>query len=85
MPSPNPLERHAKLVDHMASALGVDLEEQILRGKLNLDAIEDAVLSCTNCTQPGACESWLAARTDVAPEAPHYCRNLTLFEALRDA
>lgn len=83
MPGPNPLERHAKLVDHMAAALGLDLEEQIQRGTLSPDAVWDAILSCTSCTRPGACETWLAARSDIAPEAPHSCRNRALFDALR--
>ncbi|EIE52825.1 hypothetical protein AL036_15405 [Salipiger aestuarii] len=84
MPDPTQFARHATLVDHMARALGVDLDEQILRGNLSLSQVEDAVLSCTNCTQPCACESWLASQHETAPEAPGYCRNVALFDALRD-
>ena len=35
-------------------------------------------------TRPCACDAWLAARTETAPEAPGYCRNAALFDALRD-
>lgn len=83
MPNQSQLARHARLVDHMADALGVDLDEQIQRGRLSSAELEDAVLSCTNCTQPCACDAWLGTSTDAAPEAPGYCRNARLFETLR--
>lgn len=85
MPNATQLARHAQLVDHMANALGVDLDEQMLRGNLRQSQIEDAVLSCTNCTRPGACESRLASAQDAASKAPGYCRNAALFDALRDS
>lgn len=82
MPGQRDIKRHAILVDHMANALGVDLEEQMLRGSLSFGALEDAVLSCTNCTQPCACESWLATRTEAANAPPSFCRNTDLFLSL---
>lgn len=79
------LKRHANLVDRMAGAQGLDLEEQMLRGKLGMMALEDAVLSCTGCTQPCACEKWLdALGEDVAETTPDYCRNTALFQELKD-
>lgn len=84
MPSRTDYTRHARLVDHMADRLGIDLDEQMMRGRLRASEIDDAVLSCTGCTQPGACDAWLAARTGTAPDAPAYCRNVALFDALRD-
>ena len=84
MPSRTDYTRHARLVDHMAGTLGIDLDEQMMRGKVTASQIDDAVLSCTGCTQPCACDAWLSAQTETAPEAPGYCRNAALFDALRD-
>ena len=84
MASDTDFNRHATLVDHMASTLGVDLEEKIMRGRLTYGQLDDAVLACTGCTQPCACEQWLGAQAETAPDAPDYCRNAALFENLRD-
>jgi hypothetical protein len=86
MQSKDTLKRHAALVDHMAGTQGLDLEELILRGKLTISELDDAVLRCTACTSPGSCEHWLAAMT-AEPEAnappPAYCRNKTMFADLQ--
>ncbi len=79
----NTLRRHARLVDTMAETLGVDLEEQALRGNVSVDQISDAVLSCTACTQPDTCEHWLATRQGIEATAPGYCRNADLLQALK--
>ncbi|WP_417740927.1 DUF6455 family protein [Salipiger sp.] len=84
MPGRTDYTRHARLVDRMAGTLGIDLDEQMMRGRVTASQIDDAVLGCTGCTRPCDCESWLAAQEGAAPEAPGYCRNTTLFEALRD-
>lgn len=77
------LRRHAALVDKMANAQGIDLEEQVLRGALSIPELDDAVLRCTGCTQPCACERWLAALEEPAAATPDYCRNSGLFAALK--
>lgn len=84
MPGSRDFTRHARLVDHMATALGIDLEEQMLRGKLGFTQLEDAVLSCTNCTQPCACETWLASLGGTELDPPFFCRNTELFGELRE-
>lgn len=76
--------RHADLVDRMAAAQGVDLEQRIMEGRLELDTLGDAVLSCTACTNPDGCEDWLAAQDGVAPEPPRFCRNIALFGLLKE-
>lgn len=83
MPANLTYKRHADLVDRMANALGLDLEEKIMEGKLQIDTLGDAVLRCTGCTDPTACEGWLATVEGVAPEAPGMCRNVDLFELLK--
>lgn len=85
MPDDLRIARHATLVDWMATSQGVDLEEAILRGALTEEARTDAVLSCTNCTNPGDCEGWLAAQSGApaASSPPGYCRNTGLFATLK--
>ena len=75
--------RHADLVDRMGRALGLDLEEKIMAGKLQIDTLADAVLSCTGCSDPDRCERWLADRDAPVDDAPGMCRNRDLFELLR--
>ena len=83
MQSESKLRRHATLVDHMATAQGIDLEEAVLRGALSIPDLDDAVLRCTGCTQPCACERWLEALDAPADAAPTYCRNAALFVDLK--
>lgn len=86
MQSQTTLKHHATLVDDMAAARGLDLEEEILRGKLTVSELEDAVLRCTGCATPGDCAHWLAARADNAlGEPPFQCRNNDLFAELKRA
>jgi hypothetical protein len=82
MQSQKTLRRHAALVDEMATARGVDLEEAILRGRLTVPELDDAVLACTGCSRPDACEAWLASRPAETEATPPYCRNADLFAEL---
>ncbi|QGX99177.1 hypothetical protein EI983_13235 [Roseovarius faecimaris] len=77
-------KKHADLVDRMANTLGVDLEEVMMEGRMTMDQLGDAVLSCTGCSCPGDCETWLAARQGSADEAPDYCRNADMLVRLRE-
>lgn len=83
MQSQAKIKRHAALVDNMADALGVDLEEKMMEGLLAPDELADAVLRCTSCTSPEDCEHWLETRTATADETPDYCRNAQLFHELQ--
>lgn len=82
MQSQAKLKRHAALFDTMAQVHGLDLEEQMLRGKLTFNELDDAVMRCTACTGVESCAHWLATRQDVDVQAPHYCRNAALFRDL---
>lgn len=77
------LKHHADLMDRMATRAGVDLEEATLRGDMPMEKIADAVLSCTNCSAPEACATVLANAKDRSDRVPSYCRNKSLFDALR--
>ena len=83
MQSRSTLKRHAALVDRMSTAQGLDLEEQVMRGKLSIGELEDAVLRCTGCTNPDACEHWLATQTGPVDGTPEFCRNAHLFRDLK--
>lgn len=74
------LKRHAGLMDRMAEAQGLDLEEQMLRGRLDFGALEDAVLRCAGCENPDDCARKLDA--GVSGGTPGYCRNTALFAEL---
>lgn len=85
MQSTYTLKRHAALVDRMANTLGVDLEQKIIEGQMQFDALGDMILACTGCANPHACEYWLDEnRHETAEAAPEYCRNGGLFALLKD-
>lgn len=76
------LRRHARLFSDMAEANGVDLEEAVLRAKLDPDEIADGVLRCTSCENPDGCEAHLQSSASLdAP--PSYCRNAEMLAALK--
>ena len=76
------LRRHAALVDRMAQAQGIDLEEAMLRGKLDVPELDEIVLGCTGCSQPCKCETWLETVQIPADAPPEYCRNAKVFARL---
>ena len=78
------IKRHAALVDRMAGARGVDLEQATMEGRLSMDRLTDAVLACTGCANPEECEAWLNTQSGVAAATPGYCRNADLFDTLEN-
>ncbi len=83
MTNPTTLRRHAELIDRMATALGIDLEEVMMAGQLQIDTLGDAVLGCTGCSNPEGCHQWLDMQTGTAEQAPGICRNTDLFDLLK--
>ncbi|WP_170409686.1 DUF6455 family protein [Ruegeria atlantica] len=75
------LKRHAELVDQMATHVGVDLEDAALGGDVSIDQISNAVLRCSDCSNPDHCEQFLA-HSSPDRKTPEYCRNAALFDRL---
>lgn len=69
------LERHEGLVQAMAQARGVDIGGALATGDLSATELRSAVFRCTACSDPDACEEWLARHPDGADRTPPYCRN----------
>ncbi|MCA0042810.1 DUF6455 family protein [Celeribacter litoreus] len=81
-------ETHARLVERMATTLGVDLEERAQRGEEPSEehAVE-RVYRCMSCTEPELCTRFLDLHRDLdvtAAEAPPYCRNRAELQGLAD-
>ena len=82
MQSREVLKRHADLVDRMATTLGVDLEETMMRGQMLPDDLSDMVLRCTGCDDPDGCARWQAAHRRSDRPFPG-CRNAEVFTRLK--
>lgn len=86
------IKTHARLFDRMGKAVGLDLEEEAVSGHLQFEEIAEAVLRCSRCSAPHACQRWLdqteAASTEngtTTENTPDYCRNADLFSYLQQA
>jgi hypothetical protein len=76
------LKRHAALVDKMATARGLDLQEAAMRAHLTPGDLSDMVLRCAGCTNADGCEKWLDRQVGAVSQTPDYCRNDDEFAAL---
>ncbi|WP_278923009.1 MULTISPECIES: DUF6455 family protein [Pseudophaeobacter] len=85
MPDLPTLTRHAALFDDMGQALGLDLQEEAISGRLQFDEICEAVLRCGRCAHPNYCAAQLARGTNRLAVAPDYCRNRDLLGFLKEA
>lgn len=83
MTSTTTLKKHAALVDRMATALGIDLEEKAMQGQIDFDQISEAVMACSGCANPEDCTIWLDAHEGQADATPDICRNTELFARLK--
>lgn len=82
------INRHAALMNRMATTLGVDLTAAIADGRLPAESWREAVVRCTGCSDPESCQHWLADHPvgEWPPETPpDYCRNRDLMDGLRRA
>lgn len=76
------IDRHAGLMSKMADRNGADLEDAIQSGVLSPEHYRTAVLSCTACIDPDACEARLATGEGGVPE---YCRNAGMISRIAGA
>lgn len=83
MTSTQNLKKHAALVDRMASALGIDLEQKALEGQIDFEQISDAVMACSGCSNPEECSHWLDTQNGQAKTTPDICRNAEIFARLK--
>ncbi|MBT8154933.1 hypothetical protein KMP13_13780 [Epibacterium ulvae] len=91
------IKKHVQLFDRMGKAVGLDLEEEATSGHLQFEEIAEAVMRCSRCSAPQACQGWLdqnEARGQLEETAgsalkvdrtPKYCRNADLFSYLHQA
>lgn len=83
MTNPITHHRHSNLIDRMAAALGLDLEEAVMAGQLQVDTLGDAVLACTGCANADGCDRWLDMQSGTVASAPGICRNADMFARLK--
>ncbi|MER5173578.1 DUF6455 family protein [Thioclava sp. GXIMD2076] len=89
MTDPRTLNMHAALVDRMGDVVGVDFTQAKAQGHMSDAEWSQTVTRCTQCSQPGKCREFLAAREapedreTVAAQAPDYCNNRRLMGRLQ--
>ncbi|MEC8040799.1 MAG: DUF6455 family protein [Pseudomonadota bacterium] len=79
-----PEKNHTALFHHMADAMGVNLEKELLSGRLKLEDLSQSIERCKGCAGPGACKVWLEHATPGQEDLPPgYCRNATFLRIQR--
>ncbi|WP_083097971.1 DUF6455 family protein [Pseudophaeobacter leonis] len=78
------LKTHAALFDDMSRAVGLDLPEEAVSGRLQFDEISEAVLRCSRCAHPTDCAAQLSGGMAEISAAPDYCRNRDLLDFLKE-
>ncbi|MEM8877831.1 MAG: DUF6455 family protein [Pseudomonadota bacterium] len=66
---------HAERMNRMSEITHADLAEALIKEQLSPEDYRRAVVSCTRCSQPGACDAWLDAHQSSDEQPPAYCRN----------
>ena len=64
-------------MSRMADRSGADLELALQSGLIAPDEMHDAVLACSGCANPGACEEYM---DNDAVGIPAFCRNGEMIE-----
>ncbi|RMD91298.1 MAG: hypothetical protein D6811_09255 [Alphaproteobacteria bacterium] len=69
----------------MAEAVGADVVQAAVEGRVPETAIRTMVVTCSRCQSVGSCLEWLEEHAAGAQEAPDYCLNKGLFERVKGA
>ncbi len=73
-------DKHVNLMTRMADTLGIDLETEMMTGKLSPESYQARVVACSGCDKAETCEAFLDAAGGHADAAPDYCRNKAVFD-----
>ncbi|MDU8943017.1 DUF6455 family protein [Ovoidimarina sediminis] len=76
-------DKHIRLMTRMADTLGVDLETEIMSGRLSPESYRSRVFACVGCQNAGDCAAFLDASGGTAEAAPDYCRNKSVLDSQR--
>ncbi len=66
--------RHFWMARSVARVMGLNLSEQMQRGRLRPEEYEVMVVACRGCALVEQCEKWLATQRDLAKAPPPGCR-----------
>lgn len=78
--------RSARLMNEMASAQGIDLQQGIASDEIHVGTLICAVTRCADCDGQDKCQLWLASQAGHTPvSTPDYCRNSELLARLKPA
>ena len=73
------IARHERLLSRMADANEADLDLALMLGNTTPEELTDAVMACTGCANPDACEHHL---NHGHIGVPAFCRNARLIDRL---
>ena len=74
------IDRHETLMRRMADRNGADLDLALQSAIVSPGELRAAVLTCTGCTDPDACEAQLDRGEGGVPD---FCRNADLIDQVR--
>ncbi|MCR8549626.1 DUF6455 family protein [Salipiger sp. P9] len=75
--------RHFWMTRSVARAMGLNLSEEMLSGRLEPDDYADMVTCCRGCALVEACEKWLGTQTAVSAAPPPGCCNGMMLAQLK--
>ena len=73
-------DKHIRLMTRMADTLGIDLETEMMSGRLSPESYQSRVFACVGCRNADDCAAFLDASDGTAGAAPGYCRNKAEFD-----
>lgn len=77
--------RHFWMARSVARVMGLNLGDQMRRGRLRPQQYEVMVAACRGCALVEQCEKWLAGQSDIAKAPPPGCRISAPLTRLRRA